>query len=319
MQIKKVKIFIAGHKGMVGSSIISELKKKKTYKIITAPRTLDLRRQNKVEKFFKIHKPQIVINAAAVVGGVYANNTYPAKFIYDNIMIQSNIIKSCFENKVKKFIFLGSSCVYPVKDTGMLEEDLLTTKLEETNQWYAVAKISGIKMCQAYNKEFKTNYISLMPTNLYGPNDKYSGIDAHVIPALIEKFYSAKIKNKKNVEIWGNGKAKREFLFVRDFAKIVSKILVLKRNKLKKISKDNFMLNIGSGKEVTIRTLALLIKKVTGFKGTLIFNKNKLVGKKRNYLNISKLKKALPNINYTSLESGLKITLKEYIKQKKSR
>lgn len=310
---RKVKIFITGHQGMVGSAILNEFKKDQTYKIITAPRTLDLRKQNKVEIFFKKKRPNMVINAAAVVGGVYANNTYPTKFIYDNIMIQSNIIKCCFENKVQKLIFLGSSCVYPVKNTAVLEDDLLTTKLEETNKWYAIAKISGIRMCQAYNKEYNTNYLSVMPTNLYGPNDKYSGIDAHVIPALIEKFNNAKIKKKKIVEIWGDGKAKREFLFVNDLAKIVKMLLKVSKKKISKITQDNLLLNIGSGKEISIKSLSNKISKITGFKGKLIFNKSKLVGKKRNFLNSNKIKKIFPNLQFTDLELGLKKTFKEYL------
>tara|TARA_Y100000992_G_C21273861_1_gene498678 strand:- start:3083 stop:4039 length:957 start_codon:yes stop_codon:yes gene_type:complete len=309
----KVKLFITGHKGMVGSAILNEFKKDKSYKIITAPRSLDLRKQKKVESFFKNKRPNIVINAAAVVGGVYANNTYPAKFIYDNIMIQSNIIRCCFETKVQKLIFLGSSCVYPVKNTAVLEEDLLTTKLEETNKWYAIAKISGIRMCQAYNKEYKTNYLSIMPTNLYGPNDKYSGIDAHVIPALLEKFVKAKIRKKKFVEIWGDGKATREFLFVNDLAKIVKKLLKVSKKRISKITQDNFLLNIGSGKEISIKSLSYKISKVTSFKGKLIFNKSKLVGKKRNFLNSNKIKKIFPNLEFTDLELGLKKTLKEYL------
>jgi GDP-L-fucose synthase len=310
---RKVKIFITGHQGMVGSAILNEFKKDQTYKIITAPRTLDLRKQNKVEIFFKKERPNMVINAAAVVGGVYANNTYPTKFIYDNIMIQSNIIKCCFENKVQKLIFLGSSCVYPVKNTAVLEDDLLTTKLEETNKWYAIAKISGIRMCQAYNREYNTNYLSIMPTNLYGPNDKYSGIDAHVIPALIEKFNNAKIKKKKIVEIWGDGKAKREFLFVNDLAKIVKMLLKVSKKKISKITQDNLLLNIGSGKEISIKSLSYKISKITGFKGKLIFNKSKLVGKKRNFLNSNKIKKIFPNLQFTDLELGLKKTFKEYL------
>ena len=310
---RKVKIFITGHQGMVGSAILNEFKKDQTYKIITAPRTLDLRKQKKVEIFFKKESPNMVINAAAVVGGVYANNTYPTRFIYDNIMIQSNIIKCCFENKVQKLIFLGSSCVYPVKNTAVLEDDLLTTKLEETNKWYAIAKISGIRMCQAYNREYNTNYLSIMPTNLYGPNDKYSGIDAHVIPALIEKFNNAKIKKKKIVEIWGDGKAKREFLFVNDLAKIVKMLLKVSKKKISKITQDNLLLNIGSGKEISIKSLSYKISKITGFKGKLIFNKSKLVGKKRNFLNSNKIKKIFPNLQFTDLELGLKKTFKEYL------
>jgi GDP-L-fucose synthase len=309
----KVKIFITGHNGMVGNAILKEFKKDKAYVIITAPRSLDLRNQKKVEIFFKKKRPNIVINAAAVVGGVYANNTYPTKFIYDNIMIQSNIIKCCFETKVQKLIFLGSSCVYPVKDTAVSEKDLLTTKLEETNMWYAIAKISGIRMCQAYNKEYKTNYLSIMPTNLYGPNDKYSGIDAHVIPALIEKFNNAKIRKKKIVEIWGDGKAKREFLFVNDLAKIIKMLTKVSKKQISNITQNNFLLNIGSGKEISIKSLSYKISKVTGFKGKLVFNKNKLVGKKRNFLNSNRIKKIFPNLKFTDLELGLKKTLKEYL------
>ena len=313
MTQRKVKIFITGDIGMVGNAIYNEFKKDKVYQIITAPRSLDLRKQKNVENFFKKKKPSIVINAAAVVGGGYANNTYPTKFIYDNIMIQSNIIKCCFENKVQKLIFLGSSCVYPVKNTPVLEDDLLTTKLEETNKWYAIAKIAGIRMCQAYNKEYKTNYLSIMPTNLYGPNDKYSGIDAHVIPALLEKFVNAKIKKKKFVEIWGDGKAKREFLFVNDLAKIIKMLVKINKTKISNITQDDFLINVGSGKEISIKSLSYKISNVTGFKGKLIFNKSKLVGKKRNFLNINKIKKIFPNLKFTELELGLKKTLKEYL------
>lgn len=313
MPQRKVKIFITGHNGMVGNAILNEFRKDKVYSIITAPRSLDLRNQKKVQIFFKNKRPNIVINAAAVVGGVYANNTYPTKFIYDNIMIQSNIIRCCFETKIKKLIFLGSSCVYPVKNTAVLEKDLLTTKLEETNQWYAIAKISGIRMCQAYNKEYKTNYLSIMPTNLYGPNDKYSGIDAHVIPALIEKFYNAKIRKKKVVEIWGDGKAKREFLFVNDLAKIIKMLVKVSKKRISNITQDNFLLNIGSGKEISIKSLSYKICKATDFRGKLIFNKSKLVGKKRNFLNSNRIKKIFPNLKFTDLELGLKKTLKEYL------
>ena len=217
----KSNIYVAGHNGLVGSAIVRELKKKGFKKIITATRSqLDLVNQEKVLKFLKKKRPDFIIIAAAKVGGIYSNNTYKGQFIYENLMIQSNLIHSAFLCKIKNLIFLGSSCIYPKKCRQPIKEEyLLNGKLEETNDAYAIAKIAGIKMCQSYNEQYKTNYKCLMPTNTFGPNDNYHLLNSHFVPSLIRKIHEAKKKNKNHIMLWGNGKAKRELLYVDELAK----------------------------------------------------------------------------------------------------
>lgn len=305
----KLKIFVAGHNGMVGSSIIRLISSKKKYKIIICPRKIDLRNQQNVEKFFKKHKPNIVINAAAKVGGIKHNASLPAEFIYDNISISTNIIHQSYLNKVTKLINLGSACIYPkLCRQPIKEEYLLSGDLEKTNEAYAIAKIAALKMCNFYNKQYKTKYISLQPTNLYGFGDNFDLKSSHVLPALIRKFYTAKKMNKKFVEIWGSGKAKREFLFVDDLAKAVSFIL----NKKFKYSE----INVGSGEEISIKQLALKISKVAGYKGKIRFNTSMPDGTPRRIVDNKRLKSLgwKPDIN---LDHGIKMTYDYYVKNYK--
>ena len=252
----KSKIYVAGHRGLVGSAIINELKKKGFKKIIIANRKqLDLTNQVEVLKFLKKTKPNFIFIAAAKVGGIYSNNKYKGQFIYENLMIQSNLIHSAFLCKIKNLIFLGSSCIYPKKSKQPIKEEyLLTGKLEETNDAYAIAKIAGIKMCESYNSQYKSNYRCLMPTNTFGPNDNYHVLNSHFMASLIRKIHEVKIKNKKNLVLWGNGKAKREILYVEELAKAC----VYFMNKKTK----HLLINIGSGKDYSIKEYANMILKI---------------------------------------------------------
>jgi GDP-L-fucose synthase len=277
------KIYIAGHNGLVGSAISRKLKQGGYTNIITkSSNELDLRRQIDVEDFFRNQKPEYVFLAAAKVGGINANNIYPAEFIYDNIMIQTNIIQAAYRHGVKKLLFLGSSCIYPkYAKQPIKEEYLLTGELEPTNEAYAIAKIAGIKMCQAYNKQYGTNFISVMPTNLYGPNDNFDLETSHVLPALIRKFYEAKINNEKEVIVWGSGEARREFLYVDDLA---DALVFLMHN-----YDGSDIINIGIGEDVSIKDLAILIKDVVEYEGSIIYNKSKPEGTPRKLLDVSTL------------------------------
>ena len=280
---KKRKIFIAGHNGMVGSAILRHLKKK-GYKniIIKNKNKLNLLNQKKTEKFFKIAKPDYVVIAAARVGGIWANQNYKANFIYENLMIQTNIIHSAYKTGIKKLIFLGSTCIYPkFSKQPIKEEYLLTGELESTNDAYSIAKIAGLKMCEAYNKQYNLNYICLMPTNLYGPNDNFDEKSSHVIPGLIARMHNAKINNSKEFKIWGTGKPLREFLFVNDFADAVQFIIDNNINEK--------LLNIGSGKEISILDLVKLIKNIINFEGELTFDFEKPDGNPRKLLDSSKI------------------------------
>ena len=281
---KKTKIFLAGHQGMVGSAIFKKLKENNYKNIVTIEKKkLNFINQSKTLKFLNKIKPDLVIIAAAKVGGITFNNSNRAEFIYENTMIHSNLIHSSYLNNVKKIIFLGSSCMYPKNcKQPMKEEFLLDGKFEPTNEPYALAKMHGIKMCESYNYQYKTNYISLIPASLYGPNDNYKKKESHVIPSLMTKFYLAK-KNKINkVEIWGTGKPKREFLHVYDFADFVISLIQ------KKI--DPKILNIGSGTEITIKKLAFILKKISQYNGKLIFNKSKPDGVYRKLLDSKKVR-----------------------------
>ena len=281
------KIFIAGHNGLVGSAIIRGLKKRNFNKIITATRhKLDLTNQSKVLKFLKKEKPNFIIIAAAKVGGIYSNNKYKAEFIYENLMIQSNLIHSAYLCNIKNIIFLGSSCIYPKECKQPIKEEyLLNGKLEKTNDAYAIAKIAGIKMCQSYNEQYKTNYKCLMPTNTFGPNDNYHPLNSHFIPSLIRKIHLANIKNRKFVTLWGNGKAKREILYVDELADACIYFMGKKTK--------HSMINIGSGKDSTIEDFAKLFISIIApnKKIRIIYDRSKPNGTARKVLDISLAKK----------------------------
>ena len=280
---KNSKIYIAGHRGMVGSAIIRRLQKDGFTNFVTRTSTeLDLRNQQAVADFFASEKPDYVFLAAAKVGGIVANNTYRADFIYENMMIQSNVIHHSYLNGVKKLMFLGSSCIYPKVAPQPLKEDyLLTGLLEPTNEPYAIAKIAGIKMCDAYRSQYGCNFISVMPTNLYGPNDNYDLNNSHVLPALIRKFHTAKKENSSSVEIWGTGSPMREFLHADDLA---DACFYLMQN-----YNEAGLVNIGVGHDISIKDLALLVKKIVGFGGELKFDTTKPDGTPRKLMDVGKL------------------------------
>jgi GDP-L-fucose synthase len=290
---KNSKIYIAGHKGLVGSAIIRELEKRNFNCLITRTHTeLDLTNQMAVQSFFEQEKPDYVILAAAKVGGIYANNIYPADFIYQNIMIEANVINSAYRNKVKRLLFLGSTCIYPkAVEQPMREDALLTGVLESSNEPYALAKISGIKLCESYNRQYGTDFRSVMPTNLYGINDSFHSENSHVIPALMQRFHQAKVNNDAKVAVWGTGNAMREFLYVDDMA--VASIFVLELDEETYQSNTKPMLshiNVGTGIDVTIREMAETMKQVVGFKGELVFDTAKPDGAPRKLIDVSRLK-----------------------------
>lgn len=304
---KHAKIYIAGHRGLVGTAILRKLMDHSYNNIVfRTSRELDLRNQEDVTAFFATEQPEYVFLAAAKVGGILANHTYPANFIYDNIMMQANIIHAAYQSKVKKLLFLGSSCIYPkLAPQPIKEEYLLTGELEPTNSSYAIAKIAGITMCQAYNRQYGTNFISVMPTNLYGPNDNFDLTSSHVLPALIRKFHEAKINHLPSVEIWGTGKPRREFLHVDDLADACLFLM----NKYQ----DNQPINIGVGRDISIKDLATLIAAVVGYSGNIIYNKAMPDGTFRKLLDITKLKDLgwCPGIE---LEEGIRSTYLWYLK-----
>ena len=306
---KTDKIYIAGHKGMVGSSIL-RLLRLKGYKnlILRSSNELDLTNQQDVTNFFQLEKPDYVFLAAAKVGGIVANNIYRGEFIYKNLMIQSNVIHQSHVNGVKKLLFLGSSCIYPKLAPQPLNEiDLLTGLLEETNEPYAIAKISGIKMCEAYRAQYGSNFISVMPTNLYGPNDNYDLNNSHVLPALLRKFITAKRNNEKSVTIWGTGLPLREFLYSDDLA---SACLFLMDT-----YNDSGIVNIGFGEDISILDLANLIKKIVGFDGDIITDSSKPDGTARKLLNVEKINKLGWKASI-SLEVGIKMVFEEIANKK---
>jgi GDP-L-fucose synthase len=316
---KSLKLYVAGHKGMVGSALV-RLLKNQNVEIITKDRSeLDLLDQYKVQHFFKNQKIDQVYLAAAKVGGIYANNTYPADFIYENLMIETNIIHNAFLNGVKKLLFLGSSCIYP-KNTNqpMKEQSLLTGKLEPTNEPYAIAKIAGIKMCESYNRQYgkshNIDYRSIMPTNLYGPGDNYHSENSHVIPGLIYRFHEAKINNLSSVTIWGTGKPKREFLYVDDMARASIHLMNIdKKTYDKHTSPTCSHINVGSGIDLSVKELAENIKEVVGFKGKIHFDPTKLDGSPRKFIDSKKIN----NLGFkheVDLKNGLKKTYQNYIK-----
>ena len=311
------KIYIAGHRGLVGSAIVRHLEEKGCSNLLTRTHSeLDLTNQIEVQNFFKQEKPDYVILAAAKVGGVHANNTYPADFIYQNIMIEANIINSAYENKVKRLLFLGSTCIYPraVKQP-MREDALLTGVLEPTNEPYALAKISGIKLCESYNRQHGTDFRSVMPTSLYGINDNFHPENSHVIPALMQRFHKAKVNDDAEVVVWGTGKAMREFLYVDDMAK--ASVFVLELDKQTYHANTEAMLshiNIGTGIDITTRELAETMKQVVGFKGGLVFDTEKPDGAPRKLIDVSRLS----NMGWKysmELKHGLEQTYKWYLEK----
>ena len=306
---KNSKIFISGHKGLVGSAIINYLKKKNFTKIYSIEKKkLDLRNQNRVLNFFRKNKFDYVINCAGKVGGIYANNKYRAEFLYDNLVMQTNIIHSSYLTKVKSLIFLGSSCIYPKHSKiPMKEEFLLSGKLEETNEPYAIAKIAGIKMCESYNRQYKTNFKCLMPCNLYGPNDNYNLDNSHFLPALIKKISNAKFSNNHVVHIWGTGKPKREVMYVEDLADACLYFLQKKTT--------HSLINIGSGIERSILDYAKIIAKIFNKKIHFKFDKSKPDGMKRKLVD-TKLAKTYGWKSKTTLEEGLKLTIAAFKNKK---
>lgn len=282
---KNSKIYVAGYRGLVGSAIVRALQKEGyTNLVLKTHKELDLTNQHAVADFFAKEKPEYVFLAAAKVGGIMANKTFPADFIYGNLSIQTNIIHSAYAHKVKKLLFLGSSCIYPkFCPQPIKEEYLLTAELEPSNKAYAIAKIAGIIMCQSYNEQYGTNFISLMPTNLYGPNDNFDLENSHVMPAMIRKLHEAKINNKSSVALWGTGSAMREFLHIDDLAE-ASLFLMQNYN-------DSSIINVGTGEDVTIKALAEKIKQVVGYNGKIVWDTEKPDGTPRKLLDVSKIRK----------------------------
>ncbi len=317
---KKLKIFIAGHKGMVGSSLFKFFKKKKFGKLIFAPRSkLDLENFSKVDNFLKKNKPNVIINCAGKVGGILANSSYPTEFLNENILIQTNLIKSAYKNKVPHFINLGSSCIYPKYSKQPIKEKyLLSGSLEKTNEAYAIAKIVGLKLCEYYNKQFKTSYLTIMPCNLYGPNDNFDLQNSHFIPALIRKIVKAKKLKSKTVEIWGTGNPKREVMHVDDLSSAIYFIINKKVKKNKRLSNylnENSLINVGSGNEYSIKNFAAKISKVVNCKSRLKFNKSFPDGTLRKILDSSFINK-LGWKSKISLTQGLNHTIDWYNKER---
>ncbi|MGK0290395.1 MAG: GDP-L-fucose synthase [bacterium] len=309
------KIFVAGHNGLVGSAIVRQLKEHKFTEILTRSRQeLDLTNQTAVADFFQQSKPHYVFLAAAKVGGIHANNTYPAEFIYQNTQIQNNIIHQSYLHGVTKLLFLGSSCIYPkLCPQPMKEEYLLTGELEPTNEAYAIAKIAGIKMCQSYNRQYGTNFISAMPTNLYGSNDNFDLENSHVLPAMIRKFHDAKLNGDAPVQLWGTGKPMREFLHVDDMA---DACLFMMQN-LSTGDTSGDLYNLGTGKDVTIKNLAHEIQKIVGHKGEILWDSSKPDGTIRKLQDVNRLK----NLGWTanlSLHDGLQSTYQWFLENKDS-
>ena len=310
-------VYVAGHRGMVGAAIIRQLDKLGVEKIITRTHDeLDLCEQAAVRAFMQEQKPDFVVLAAAKVGGIYANNEYPAEFIYQNMMIEANVIHEAWAAGVNNLLFLGSSCIYPkFAKQPIAESELLTGALEPTNEPYAVAKIAGIKLCESYNRQYGTDYRSVMPTNLYGPGDNYHGLNSHVVPAMIKRFHEAKKDNLPSVEVWGTGKVMREFLHVDDMA--AASVFVMQLDKATYQANTQPMLshiNVGTGEDVTIAELAQTVKKVVGFEGELVFNADKPEGTPRKLLDVSRINKMGWQASI-GLEEGLANAYQWYLEQ----
>jgi GDP-L-fucose synthase len=314
---KNDKIYVAGHRGLVGSAIVRRLKQSGFSNLLLRSHDeLDLINQRAVQAFFKSEEPDYVILAAAKVGGIHANNTFPADFIYQNMMIEANVINSAYESNVKRLLFLGSTCIYPrAVEQPMREDALLTGVLEPTNEPYALAKIAGIKLCESYNRQHDTDFRSLMPTSLYGLNDNFHPQNSHVIPALMQRFHKAKVHNDSKVTVWGTGNAMREFLYVDDMAE--ASLFLLNLDKTTYVSNTDPMLshiNIGTGVDVTTRELAETMKKVIGFEGNLIFDTDKPDGAPRKLIDVSRLTSMGWKYS-TPLMTGLTETYKWYLEQ----
>lgn len=314
---KKAKIYVAGHRGLVGSAIVRKLRSSGYGNLILrTSKEIDLKDQDAVAEFFAEEKPEYVFLAAAKVGGIVANDTYPAEFIYNNLMIQSNVIHNSYLNGVKRLLFLGSSCIYPkLAPQPLKEEYLMTGPLEPTNEPYAIAKIAGITQCRSYNRQYGTRYLAAMPTNLYGPGDNFDMEKSHVLPALIRKCHEAKESNAETVTIWGTGSPYREFLHVDDLAEACVFLMNLPDevySSLLTIHSSPALINIGSGEEVTIRELALLVKEVVGFEGELVFDTSKPDGTPRKLCDVSKLHE-LGWHHRTRLEDGIRASYAWYL------
>jgi len=309
---KKSKIYVAGHRGLVGSALVRKLKKEGfTNLILKTSAELDLRNQEAVEFFFETEKPEYVFLAAAKVGGIYANNTYPAEFIYDNLTIATNVIHAAYKFKIKKLLNLGSSCIYPKMAPQPIDENsLLTGLLESTNEAYAIAKIAAIKLCKYYNEQYGTNFISLMPTNLYGENDNFDLKNSHVLPALIRKFVEAKEVNASSVEVWGTGSPKREFLHSDDLADCAFYLM-----QSKDYAEIGEFVNVGTGEDIAIKDLAELIQKLVGFEGKINWDTTKPDGTPRKLLNVSRLH-SLGWKHKSSLEVGVQSAIDWYRQNK---
>ena len=313
------KIYIAGHRGLVGSAIVRQLESRGFANLLMRThKELDLTNQAQVQVFFQQEKPDYVILAAAKVGGIHANNTYPADFIYQNMMIEANVINSAYESKVKRLLFLGSTCIYP-KAVGqpMREDALLTSTLEPTNEPYALAKIAGIKLCESYNRQHNTDFRSVMPTNLYGTNDNFHPENSHVIPALMQRFHQAKVNNDKEVVVWGTGNAMREFLYIDDMAAASLFVLELDEKIYQANTKSMLShINVGTGKDITIRETAEIMKDVVGYTGKIIFDTTKPDGAPRKLIDVTRLK----NMGWeysVRLEDGFAKTYKWYLESLK--
>ena len=311
----ETKIYVAGHKGLVGSAIVRRLKAEGCSNLVLRTRDeLDLLNQSAVHFFFERERPEIVVLAAAKVGGILANSIYPGEFIYENLMIQSNIIHSSQRTGVKRLLFLGSSCIYPKQAPQPLKEEyLLTGPLEPTNDAYAVAKIAGIKMCESYNRQFGTSYLAVMPTNLYGPGDSFDLKNSHVLPALIRKFHEAKESDASSVTVWGTGSPRREFLHVDDMADGCLLLLGLEDEKYKKlvVSLEPCLINIGMGKDISIKELAGLVKEIVGFEGEIVFDTDKPDGTMQKLLDVSRMA-GLGWKAKMSLREGIEMTYEFY-------
>ena len=317
---KKESLLLLGHKGLIGSAILKQLRNRNYKNILTIEKKkINLLNFLMLENFFKNNNPKKVIIAAARVGGIQANYKYPFNFIYENSVIQNNIISLCIKYKCKKIIFLGSSCIYPkIWRTPFKEKDLSLSNLEKTNEAYAIAKISGLKMCEAFNKQFNNNlpkFITVIPPNLFGENDNYNYKNSHVLAALLRKFYNAKKKNRSSVEVWGTGTCKREFLYSMDAANMIIDILEVNEKRILNFTKGEFShINIGTGKDYTINEIAKILKKISGFEGKIINNKNYPDGVKRKVLNVNLFKKICPNsinnrvVSKKSFEANIKKT-----------
>jgi len=319
MQLNE-KIYIAGHLGLVGSAILRSLQAKGFTNIITRThKELDLTNQFLVQQFFDDERPGYVILAAAKVGGIHANNTYPADFIYQNIMIEANVINASYKNNIKRLLFLGSTCIYPKAVSQPMKEDaLFTGKLEPTNEPYAIAKIAGIKLCESYNRQYGTDFRSVMPSNLYGVNDNFHPENSHVIPALMSRIHESKVNNKKEVVVWGTGNAMREFLYVDDMAEASLFVFMIEKEVYQNNTEPMVShINVGTGFEISIRNMAEIMSKVIGFKGELVFDHRKPDGASRKLTDISRLSK-MGWSSQVNLERGLKDTYNWYLSQLKN-